>query len=243
MYKNTIIIIFIVILIFIICGTFYKQKNIQQGGHTPLTTIDKTELLKAMKLVDTIFTKHNIPYIIAFGTLLGALRHKGFIPWDDDIDLFIFRKDIPYIEEALKEIEKYYKIEKTWKLIKIYPTDNTYIDLFSIDIDDNGKVKRCRFDIKSENCTEVDMTWWTKYFGFDKKQLLPLKLYEFEDLKLFGPSDGLDLIKLWYGDDCMTVCESRFYDNSYYWDKPKKIPCTELMAKYKPDATKNDTLN
>lgn len=46
-----------------------------------------------LKKIDAFCKKENINYFIAYGTLLGAVRHQGFIPWDDDIDLIMFRDD------------------------------------------------------------------------------------------------------------------------------------------------------
>lgn len=42
---------------------------------------------------DEICKKHNLTYYMAYGTLIGAIRHKGFIPWDDDLDVMMPRKD------------------------------------------------------------------------------------------------------------------------------------------------------
>lgn len=47
-------------------------------------------LLQMAKVIRDILEKHEIPYFITYGTLLGAVRHKGFIPWDDDFDFYLF---------------------------------------------------------------------------------------------------------------------------------------------------------
>ena len=47
-------------------------------------------LLRTGKCITEILERHDIPYMLAYGTLLGAVRHRGFIPWDDDFDLMLF---------------------------------------------------------------------------------------------------------------------------------------------------------
>lgn len=60
-------------------------------------------LLGILLMVDKVCREHQLCYYLAAGTMLGAVRHKGFIPWDDDIDIAMPRKDYDLLMQHGKE--------------------------------------------------------------------------------------------------------------------------------------------
>lgn len=66
---------------------------------------DQMEMVKALRYFAEICEKHDIKWWLCSGTLLGAVRHKGFIPWDDDVDVCMMKKDCRKLEKILLSLE------------------------------------------------------------------------------------------------------------------------------------------
>lgn len=84
--------------------------------------------------VDKICKKHNLKYFLVYGSLLGAVRHNGFIPWDDDLDIAMLRDDYEkFLKIAKQELispytlcESRYEYRYTNVFAKIFKTDTKY---------------------------------------------------------------------------------------------------------------------
>lgn len=110
-------------------------------------------LLRTYKEFSAFCAKNNITFFAAYGTMIGAIRHHGFIPWDDDIDVFMLRKEYDRFVELRKSLtDGQYRIsvyldgDSPYPFAKFYTTEGTiweysqfpfiigpWVDVFPID--------------------------------------------------------------------------------------------------------------
>ena len=84
-----------------------------------------------LKDVHVFCVNNNINYSLAYGTLIGAVRHHGIIPWDDDIDVFMPREDYELLQHLPDDIFGQGFRLASWKKTKNYTYD--FLKLESLD--------------------------------------------------------------------------------------------------------------
>ena len=90
-------------------------------------------LLQMLKDFDKICKEIGVKYWLASGTLLGAMRHGGFIPWDDDIDVEMMKEDYNKLIKFFKETDKY--------VIQTHENDHYYFQTFAKFRDKNSELE------------------------------------------------------------------------------------------------------
>lgn len=95
---------------------------LQRNSDGTVVTVHDVQvvLLEMLKDIDELCRKNSIPYFLDGGSALGAVRHQGFIPWDDDADIAMMRSDYIRFQQVLKEqlSDKY--------VYQCYETDERY---------------------------------------------------------------------------------------------------------------------
>ena len=92
----------------------YFEDEVKDGFYVPSEMKHAwAAQLEVLWDVDRVCQKHHIEYFLSWGSLLGAVRHHGFIPWDDDLDICMKRPDFQrFMEIAKEELPENYVVEK-----------------------------------------------------------------------------------------------------------------------------------
>lgn len=151
--------------------------------------LGNTKLLK--KLIE-ICKKHKLTYFLQSGTLLGAVRHQGFVPWDDDTDIAMFRDDIKKLRQILNNnkdyrlalVYDYYVKSRQLRFRTTNPQNPCFIDVYIYDYgnDDSDKAWQTWHKLKTKISDKIEKSipeiipeWREKHF-VDEKDPLAKKL-------------------------------------------------------------------
>lgn len=127
-------------------------------------------LFEMLVQIDEICKENGVQYSLSSGTVLGAVRHKGFIPWDDDLDLMFMRDEyekflnLPKEEFASRGLTLQKEYDKIWPLTfsKVRKDNTTYIE-HGPDIIEGAHlgvyIDIFPVDNLSNNALHADMQW------------------------------------------------------------------------------------
>ena len=109
-------------ILFMISGYYFSVISKKRDGYRRLSEEEIKEVeLGVMDYIHNLCQKENINYSLAYGTLLGAVRHKGYIPWDDDVDISLKRDEYDKLYQAvLRDNDPIYKVV-SWENDARYP--------------------------------------------------------------------------------------------------------------------------
>ncbi len=104
-------------------SSIQKQHKLVKDNGIEYYTIDgiekvQSEMLRLLRIIDKVAKENNIAYWIAGGSMIGVVRHHGFIPWDDDLDIELLKED--YIK-LVKCLSHYCKTSDEEFLYYTYP--------------------------------------------------------------------------------------------------------------------------
>lgn len=208
----------------------------------------KLVMLKLLRVFDDICRKNNLNYWLDGGTLIGAIRHNGFIPWDDDIDVAMLYDDYErFIKLALQELpddvflqtgksdkeyplffaklrDKYSTYEEE-NVARLHCHKGIFMDIFPMDyVKHSGTQRNLKLFLHGTNYTDLHSpikSFVQRTIGrFNRKMILSLKWPVFHCLNKMFHTDYQNASKLAY---CMEVNEVFQYSKESIFPLKEKV--------------------
>jgi hypothetical protein len=174
-----------------------KTPSVLTSDNFPRTDPKLVGLIYQMlKVIDLLFTENGIVYWIDGGTALGAVRHHGFIPWDDDADLIFLIEDEKKIFALSHEFAKYGFYLQKDEIFRLYPSREKkypYIDIAGYSLFSDNTL---RFDYEPARTKFAAFYWLPEEVSY-------LRRVKFGPIELNAPNDMMRYLFTGYGSDCM----------------------------------------
>ena len=161
------------------------------------------QLLQLLNLWNEFTKKNNINYWACGGTLLGAIRHQGFIPWDNDIDVSIMLSDFEKVKKKLDKHKTLSYIESPFGLKLYIENKFPFIDIFICDYHDDSSIKFCGIIIGGKSTWTYDKRFPNQHIY--ENELYPLQEVKFENTTIMVPNSHKCLFRT-FSKKCLTKC-------------------------------------
>jgi hypothetical protein len=184
-------------------------ERLEPPPDAPLTTEDRFyfertdpkkvgRLYQMMKVLDAVLEKHQIPYWASGGTALGAVRHGGMIPWDDDIDIEIDTQDKQRLLDLAPELADWgltlVESNSNLRLFSIGPFPYAILDIFTTVLE-GGKIVMAPLDARES---------WPRNYWFPE-ELAELTRIPFGPIEIRAAKKQIRYLKDQYGEDVLEI--------------------------------------
>lgn len=173
----------------------------------------------ALREIAKVLEDAKIPWWVDCGTLLGAYRYGGVIPWDNDIDVAVLLPDFENARRAFNRLDPDKYMVQDWSgrdfpktFFKIYIRETgDMIDIYFYDID--AKKQQCNYIFAMDQSIFFFEWWKTRERRFTVpvafEHLFPLKKANFDGIEVFVPNNTTAFLQRYYGENLAPV---KIYD-------------------------------